>query len=39
MAVRQLTRFDDAIFRKISRPVVNFDKRLWDLLDDMHDTL
>ena len=39
MAIRQLTHFDDSIFRKTSKPVVKFDRRLWDLLDDMLDTL
>ena len=39
MAIRQLVRFDDEIFRKISKPVTKFDQRLWDLLDDMSDTL
>ncbi|GHV11457.1 peptide deformylase [Clostridia bacterium] len=39
MALRQLVRFDDDNFRKISRPVEKFDKRLWALLDDMYDTL
>ena len=39
MAIRQLTHFDDAKFRKISKPVIKFDERLWDLLDDMRDTL
>ena len=39
MALRQLTSFDDAKFRKISKSVIRFDERLWDLLDDMRDTL
>jgi peptide deformylase len=39
MAIRQLTHFNDEIFRKASKPVIRFDKRLWDLLDDMRNTL
>ena len=39
MAIRNLTNFNDAIFRKISKDVVKFDERLWTLLDDMRDTL
>jgi peptide deformylase len=39
MAIRQLTRFDDERFRKISKPIIKFDQRLWDLLDDMRETL
>lgn len=39
MAIRNLTHFNDPLFRKKSKEVVKFDKRLWDLLDDMRDTL
>jgi peptide deformylase len=39
MAIRQLRHFDDALFRKKSKPVEKFDERLWDLLGDMKDTL
>ncbi|MCL2197402.1 MAG: peptide deformylase [Defluviitaleaceae bacterium] len=39
MAIRNLTNFSDALFRKKSKPVVKFDERLWTLLDDMADTL
>ena len=39
MALRNLTNWNDPKFRKISRPVENFDERLWILLDDMRDTL
>ncbi|GHU78951.1 peptide deformylase [Clostridia bacterium] len=39
MALRQIIRFDDKSFRKISRPVERFDGRLAALLDDMYDTL
>ena len=39
MALRYLTNWNDPKFRKKSRPVENFDERLWTLLDDMRDTL
>ena len=39
MAIRQLTHFNDERFRKKSKPITNFDKKLWELLGDMHDTL
>lgn len=39
MALRNLTSWDDPLFRKKSRPVEKFDERLWALLDDMHETL
>ena len=39
MALRNLTNWDDPIFRKKSREVEKFDERLWILLDDMKDTL
>jgi peptide deformylase len=39
MAIRNLTNFNDALFRKKSKEVVKFDERLWTLLDDMRDTL
>jgi len=39
MAIRQLTHFDDIRFRKKSKPVVKFDEKQWELLDDMQDTL
>ena len=39
MAIRNLTHFNDALFRKKSKAVVKFDERLWTLLDDMFDTL
>ena len=39
MAIRNLTNFNDALFRKKSKEVVKFDERLWDLLDDMRDML
>jgi len=39
MALRNLTNWNDPIFRKKSRVVEQFDERLWTLLDDMHETL
>ena len=39
MAIRNLTHWDGPIFRKKSKAVVKYDERLWDLLDDMSDTL
>ena len=39
MAIRQLTHFDDERFRKKSKPITKFDEKLWELLDDMRDTL
>jgi len=39
MALRNLTNWNDPIFRKTSRPVEMFDERLWSLLDDMLETL
>ena len=39
MALRNVTSWDDPIFRKKSRPVETFDERLWALLDDMRETL
>jgi peptide deformylase len=39
MAIRNLTNWDDPLFRKTSKEVKKFDERLWILLDDMRDTL
>ena len=39
MALRNLTNWNDPIFRKKSKLVINFDERLHILLDDMRDTL
>ena len=39
MAQRNLTTWNDPIFRKKSRMVEAFDERLWTLLDDMRETL
>ncbi|MCH5190843.1 MAG: peptide deformylase [Oscillospiraceae bacterium] len=39
MALRNIRTDDDPILRKKSRAVEKFDSRLWELLDDMRDTL
>ncbi len=39
MAIRKIRVDDDPILRKKSRPVEAFDERLFELLDDMKDTL
>lgn len=39
MAIRNIVTIDDSVLRKKSRPVVNFDEKLWTLLDDMKETL
>ena len=39
MGLRNLTEWNDPLFRKKSRLVEKFDERLWALLDDMHETL
>lgn len=39
MAIRKIRTEEDAILRKKSRLVENFDQRLFELLDDMADTM
>lgn len=39
MALRKIVTLEDPVLRKTSRKIEKFDKRLWDLLDDMKDTL
>ncbi len=39
MAERKIIQNGDEIMRKVSKPVARFDKALWEILDDMHDTL
>lgn len=39
MAIRNIRKKSDPILKKKSRPVTEFNERLWDLLDDMRDTL
>ncbi|MDR2654708.1 MAG: peptide deformylase [Oscillospiraceae bacterium] len=39
MAIRKIVTEEDAVLRKKCRPVTDFNKRLFTLLDDMKDTL
>lgn len=39
MALRNIVFSDNPMIRKKSRPVENFDNNLWDLLDDMKETM
>ena len=39
MATRNIIKVGDDNLRKICRPVEKFDQRLWQLLDDLKDTL
>lgn len=39
MPIRTIIKSGDPTLRKISKPVENFDQRLYDLLDDLTDTL
>lgn len=39
MAIRNIRTDDDPILRKKSRVVEKFDEKLWQLLDDMKDTM
>ena len=39
MAVRDIVLHTDNFIRKKSKPVKVFDEKLWDLLDDMWETL
>lgn len=39
MALRKIVQNGDSILRVECRPVEKFDKKLWDLLDDMKETL
>ncbi len=39
MAIRKIRTEEDAILRKKSRPVEKFDERLFELLDDMAETM
>ncbi len=39
MAIRTILTDEDAALHKVCRSVENFDERLWQLLDDMADTL
>lgn len=39
MAIREVRKKDDEVLYKVCKPVKDFDKRLWILLDDMYDTM
>ena len=39
MAIRTILTDKDPVLHKVCKPVENFDERLWQLLDDMADTL
>ena len=39
MALRNIVKEGDPTLRKISRSVINFDEKLWQLLDDMAETM
>ena len=39
MATRRIITDEDPVLHQICRPVEKFDRRLWDLLDDMAETL
>lgn len=39
MAIRNIVLEDDPTLRKISRPVTSFNEHLWQILDDMKETL
>lgn len=39
MAIRKIVTDGDSILLKICKPVEKFDRRLWQLLDDMKDTM
>ena len=39
MAIRKIVTVEDPILRKTSRPVERFNDKLWQLLDDMKDTM
>ena len=39
MAIRKFVTIEDPILRKTSRKVENFNQKLWDILDDMKETM
>lgn len=39
MAIREIVPYTDSFIRKKSKPVKEFDEKLWELLDDMQETL
>ena len=39
MAIRNVVQLGDEVLRKKSKPVKDFDEKLWELLDDMRETM
>ncbi|HIV01718.1 MAG TPA: peptide deformylase [Candidatus Caccopulliclostridium gallistercoris] len=39
MATRKILKIGDELLRKMSKPVTKFDEGLWELLDDMRETM
>lgn len=39
MAIRNIVKDGDPILHKVCKPVLNFDERLWQVLDDMAETM
>ena len=39
MAIREIRTYDDPVLYKVCRPVEKFDEKLWELLDDMAETM
>lgn len=39
MALREIVKGNDPILKKVCRSVLNFDERLWQVLDDMAETM
>ena len=39
MAIRTIVKEADELLRKKSKKVTNFDKKLWELLEDMKETM
>ena len=39
MAIRKIVKSNDPLLRKVSKPVTDFNQKLWDLLDDMKQTM
>ena len=39
MAIRKIVKVGDDVLKKVCRSVLNFDEKLWTLLEDMKQTL
>ena len=39
MAIREIRKYGDSALSKVCRPVEQFDAKLWELLDDMAETM